>query len=89
MIRWLDPFPWYYAWESYAYASGAVQPAGTGASGELVAEVRGEVVAVLGEEVVGCAEELLRSLVRSAGFFERDMSIYLLDDCAKLLFRPE
>jgi hypothetical protein len=24
MIRWFNPFPWYDAWESYAYASGTV-----------------------------------------------------------------
>jgi hypothetical protein len=26
IIRWCNPFPWHDAWESYAYASGAVQP---------------------------------------------------------------
>jgi hypothetical protein len=52
IIRWRYPFPWYDAWESYAYASGAIKPAGCAAAGELFAEVGGEVVAVLGEQVV-------------------------------------
>jgi hypothetical protein len=52
MIRWGYPFPWYYAWEGYAYASGAIQPAGGGAVRELLAKVRGEVVTVLSEEIV-------------------------------------
>jgi hypothetical protein len=52
IIRWVYPFPWYDAWKSYADASGAVDPAGCGTAGELFAEVRGEVVAVFGEEVV-------------------------------------
>jgi hypothetical protein len=63
IIRWRYPFPWYNAWESYAYASGAVDPAWRCAAGELFTEVRGEVVAVFGEEVVGCALELERRLV--------------------------
>ena len=58
IIRWCNPFPWHNAWESYAYASGAVEPARGGAAGKLFAEVGGEVVAVLGEEVVGCSLEL-------------------------------
>ena len=62
IIRWRYPFPWHNAWESYAYASGAVDPARRWAAGELLAEVRGEVVAVLGEEVVGCPLELERGL---------------------------
>jgi hypothetical protein len=85
MIRWLYPFPWYNAWESYAYASGAIQPAGAGAAGELLAQVRSEVVAILGEEIVGCAEELLRSLVRSAWLIGGDeMDPYLFYDCVEL-----
>lgn len=48
MIRWLNPFPRYNAWESYAYASGAIEPARGGAAGEFLAQVRGEVVAVFG-----------------------------------------
>lgn len=40
------------AWKGYAYASGAIQPAWRGAAGELLAEVGGEMIAVLGEEVV-------------------------------------
>lgn len=63
MIRWLYPFPWYNAWESYAYASGAIEPAGAGAASQFFAEIRGEVVTVFGEQVIGCAHELLRSLV--------------------------
>jgi hypothetical protein len=74
MIRWLYPFPWYNAWESYAYASGAIQPAWGGPACEPLAEVRGEVVAVFGEEVVGGALELL------GGFF---------DDGLEFLFGPE
>lgn len=62
MIRWRNPFPWHNAWKSYAYASGAVQPAGGGAAGELLAEVGGEVVAVFGQEVVRGALELLGCL---------------------------
>jgi hypothetical protein len=53
IIRWGYPFPWYDAWESYAYASGAIDPGRRGTAGELLAEVRGEVVAILGEEIVG------------------------------------
>jgi hypothetical protein len=90
MIRWLNPFPWYDAWKSYAYASGAIQPAGAGAAGELLAEIRGKVVAVLSEEVIGCAKVLLRSLVRSAGFCHASgLAIYLLDNCVELLFWSE
>jgi hypothetical protein len=37
IIRWRYPFPWYDAWESYAYASGAVDPARCSAAGELFA----------------------------------------------------
>jgi hypothetical protein len=62
MIRWLNPFPWYNAWKSYAYASGAIKPARRGATGKFFAEVGGEVVAVLREEVVRGAHELLRGL---------------------------
>jgi hypothetical protein len=62
IIRWRYPFPWHNAWESYAYASGAVDPSGCCAASELLAEVRGKVVAVLGEEVVGGSLELERSL---------------------------
>ena len=62
MIRWCYPFPWYDARQRYAYASGAVQPAGCGAARQVFAQVRGEVVAVLGEQVVGGALELLRGL---------------------------
>jgi hypothetical protein len=57
IIRWRYPFPWYDAWESYAYASGAIEPAGCAAAGELLAEVGSEVVAILCEQVVGCALE--------------------------------
>jgi hypothetical protein len=63
IIRWVYPFPWYDAWESYADASGAVDPGGGGAARELFAEVRGEVVAVLGEEVVRGALEFYGCLV--------------------------
>ena len=62
MIRWSNPFPWYYAWEGYAYAGGAVEPGRCGAASKLLAEIRGEMVAVLSEEVVGGAHELLRGL---------------------------
>lgn len=63
MIRWFDPFPWYDARKSYAYASGTVEPTRRGAAGEFLAQIRGEMVAILGEEVVGGAHELLRRLV--------------------------
>lgn len=66
IFRWRYPFPWYNAWESYANASGAIEPARGGAAGELFAEVRGEVVAVLGEEVVGGALEFLGRLCQLA-----------------------
>ena len=62
IIRWRDPFPWYNAWESYAYAGGAVDPARRRSPRELLAEVGCEVVAVLGEEVVRGALELLGGL---------------------------
>jgi hypothetical protein len=52
MIGGCDPFPWYDTWKSYAYASGAIDPARRGAASEPLAEIGGEVVAVLGEEVV-------------------------------------
>ena len=64
IIRWRYPFPWYDAWESYTYASGAIQPARCHAPSELLAEIRGEVIAVLGEEIVGCALEFLRGLAQ-------------------------
>jgi hypothetical protein len=63
IIRWRYPFPRYNAWESYAYASGAVEPRRCRAAGELFAEVGGEVVAVFREEVVGGALELYRGLL--------------------------
>jgi len=71
IIRWVNPFPWYNAWKSYANASGAIEPAGCRAASELFAEVGGEVVAVLGEEVVGGALKLygcLGMLVMSGDF---------------------
>ena len=46
-------------WKSYAYASGAVDPAGCGAARELLAEVGCEVVAVLREEVIRRSLELV------------------------------
>ena len=62
IFRWRNPFPWYNAWKSYAYASGAVEPAGGASASELLAEVGCEVVAILGEEVVGSALEFLGRL---------------------------
>jgi hypothetical protein len=62
IIRWRNPFPWYNAWEGYADASSAVDPRWRSAAGQLFTEVRGKVVAVLGEEVVGGALELYRGL---------------------------
>jgi hypothetical protein len=59
IFRWRYPFPWYNAWEGDTYAGSAIQIARGGAAGELFAEVRGEVVAVLGEEVVRGSLELL------------------------------
>lgn len=52
MIRWRNPFPWYNTWKSYAYASGAIKPARTGAAGKFLAKVGSEVVAIFGEKVV-------------------------------------
>jgi len=66
IIRWRDPFPWHNAWESYAYAGSAVDPAWRRSPGELLAEVGCEVVAVLGEEVVRGALELLGGLAALA-----------------------
>ena len=66
MIRWRYPFPWHYAWQGDAYASGAVEPAGSGSACELLAEVGGEVVAVFGEQVVRGSLELLGGLTRLA-----------------------
>jgi hypothetical protein len=59
IFRWRDPFPWYNAWEGYAYASGAVQIGWGWAAGELLAEVGCEVVAVLRKEVIRGSLELL------------------------------
>lgn len=64
IIRWRNPFPWHNAWQSYAYAGGAVDPAGSRPPRELLAEVGCEVVAVLGEEVVRGALELFRGLAQ-------------------------
>jgi hypothetical protein len=66
IIRWRYPFPWYNAWESYANASSAIDPAGGCAARELLAEVGGEVVAVFGEQVVGRSLKLDRGLALSA-----------------------
>jgi hypothetical protein len=52
MIRCIYPFPWYNAWESYAYGSGTINPAWGGAAGELLAEVGCKMVAIHREEVV-------------------------------------
>jgi hypothetical protein len=62
MIRWSYPFPWYYAWQSYAYARGTVEPARSWARCELLAEIRCKMIAVIGEEIIGGPLELLRSL---------------------------
>jgi hypothetical protein len=66
IIRWRNPFPWHNAWKSYAYAGGAVDPARRRPPSELLAEVRREVVAVFGEEIVRGSLEFLRGLVMSA-----------------------
>lgn len=58
-VRRLDPVPGHDARQGDADAGGAVEPARAGAAGELQAEVAGEVVAVLGEQVVGGALELV------------------------------
>jgi hypothetical protein len=57
-----NPFPWHNAWESYAYTGSTVDPARCRPPSELLAEVGCEVVAVLGQKVVGRALEFLRSL---------------------------
>jgi hypothetical protein len=62
IIRWCNPFPWHYAWKSYAYAGGPVDPARCRAPRELLAEVRSEVIAVLGEEVIRGALKFFRCL---------------------------
>jgi hypothetical protein len=62
MIRWRYPFPWHDAWESYAYASGAVDPAWGGAAGEPFAKIGREVVAILREQVVSGALKLVGTL---------------------------
>ena len=64
-----NPFPWHNAWESYAYAGSAVDPARCRPPSELLAEVGCEVVAVLGQKVVGRALEFLRSLRTLAAAF--------------------
>lgn len=66
MIRWCYPFPWYDAWESYAYTGGAIDPAWGGPASELFAEVGGEVVAILCEKVIRGALKLVGTLERSA-----------------------
>jgi hypothetical protein len=66
IIRWIYPFPWYNAWESYADASGAIEIAGGRSPCELFAEVGCEVVAVFGEEVVRGALEFYGSLIALA-----------------------
>jgi hypothetical protein len=62
IIRWRYPFPWYDAWESYPYAGSTIYPAWCCATCEFFAEVRGKVVAVFGEKVVGCSLEFYSSL---------------------------
>jgi len=59
IIRWCYPFPWYNAWESDADAGGSVEIARGWAASELFTEVGCKVIAVLGQEVVGCALELV------------------------------
>ena len=79
IIRWRNPFPWYNAWESYAYAGGAIDPARCRSSSELLAEVGCEVVAVLSEEVVGGALEFfrgLRSLARTSAHHTHPYLMY-------------
>lgn len=88
IIRWRDPFPWHNAWESYAYASGAVDPARRRSPGELLAEVGCEVVAVLGEEVVGGALEFFGGLAALARFslLLGNATPYLMYDRVKFLY---
>jgi hypothetical protein len=83
MIRWGNPFPWYHAWEGYADAGRAVEPAGGRAAGELIAEVGSKVVAVLCEEVVGGAEEDLRGLLLSVTVL---MKVGVLDTSCMMAF---
>jgi hypothetical protein len=89
IIRWRNPFPWYDAWESYAYASGAVDPGGRGTAGELLAEVGGEVVAIFSEEVVRGSLEFYGRLLGSEHFTCCTFLSYLVNDGFELLLRPE
>jgi hypothetical protein len=66
IIRWIYPFPWYNAWESYANASCAIEIAGCRSACKLFAEVGCEVVAVFREEVVGGALEFHGGLIALA-----------------------
>jgi len=52
IFRWCNPFPWHNAWESHPYACRAIEPARGRATCEPFAEVGGEVIAVLREEVI-------------------------------------
>jgi hypothetical protein len=63
MIGGRYPFPWHYAWESYAYTCSTIKPVGSGPACEPFAEVGGEVVAVLRQEIVGRALEAVRGLL--------------------------
>jgi hypothetical protein len=49
---------------TYAYASGAIEPARGGATSEFLAEIGCEVVAIHGKEVVGGPLESLHGLIR-------------------------
>ena len=60
-VRRLDPVARDDAGQSDTDARRAVEPRGAGPARQALAEVRGEVVAVLGQEVVGGPQELLAS----------------------------
>jgi hypothetical protein len=89
IIRWRYPFPWHNAWQGYTYASGAVDPAGSCAAGELLAQVRGKVVAVLGEEVVRGALKFEGGLALLAIAGESGRDTYFMYYRIQLLWRPE
>lgn len=68
----LYPVAGHHAGESNANAGRSIEPAGPWGARELVAEVRGKVVAVFCEEIVRGAEEVVRGIAeRGVNFFLR------------------
>ena len=60
MVRRSYPFSRHNAGERNAYAGGSVQPRWGSFTSQLFAEVAGEVIAVVGEKVVGRSLEIMR-----------------------------